>query len=440
MKTKLPARAVVSYLALVLTAGAAIGAWAGPVTVSSLKDIAESGKVNSLDYARALNAEASAFDAIPAVLKFGSSSLSTSASYGQSPAGTFLLGGSVSANVPIIEQAGLSLSIDDSLSASLGATVNPLSHSASRTLALISYEKAQAASIEAGKAASINAIKAALTWMSQKRKLETLRKDVQVKKDAYEAAKASNALEPDVTTTDDLVSALRAWSSARSSLLRSEASERSALVSLYAAIGSSASEVSLEVLDLSTLEKELKAFESSLSGVMEGSPAQSYSLLVATLGVESEEASAAAIWAFEPDLSLGLNVGMPAGGSVTPSASLRFSLSLDSFRSDDKADAGASLTIARTALARQAASEEAAWGSAIAAVHAAAISVENAVLALEQAKEVAAIASFNLQSGTGSALEKRTAELSVDSASDDYYQAMVDAYLAWQDLAYRAGK
>jgi len=53
---------------------------------------------------------------------------------------------------------------------------------------------------------------------------------------------------------------------------------------------------------------------------------------------------------------------------------------------------------------------------------------------------VAAIASFNLQSGTGSALEKRTAELSVDSASDDYYQAMVDAYLAWQDLAYRAGK
>ncbi len=440
MNIKLPVRVVRTVAALALAGMLLASAWAEPVTLSSLGDIAALGKKNSLEYAKAQIVERSALDAIPSVFKLDSSSISTSASYASAPDGLPSLGLSASANVPIIEQVGVSLSIDDSLNASLGASVNPLSHSASRTMALIAHEKAQAATVEAGKTAATNAIKAALSWMSQQRKLETLRKDVELKKDAYEAAKASNAIEPDITTTDDLVSALRAWSSARSSLLKSEASVRTALVSLYSAIGSSADEVSLTGLELDRLEQELKTLESSLAGIMEGSAAPSYSLLVATLGVESDEASAAAIWAFEPDLSLGVNLGLPAGGTITPSATLRFSLSLDDFRSDDKADALASLELAKKALVRQAASDEAAWESAVATVKAATINVESVALAREQALEVAAIAAFNLESGSSSSLEKRTADLSVDSAGDEYYQALVDAYLAWLDLAYRAGR
>lgn len=440
MNIKLPVRVVRAVAVLALAGRLLAAVWAEPVTLSSLGDIAALGKKNSLEYAKAQIAESLALDAIPGVFKFDSSSISTSASYASAPDGTPSLGLSASANVPIIEQVGISLSIDDSLNASLGASVNPLSHSASRTMALIAYEKAQAATVEAGKTAATNAIKAALSWMSQQRKLETLRSDVELKKDTYEAAKSSNALQPEVTSTDDLVSALRAWSSARSSLLKSEATVRTALVSLYSAIGSTADELTVTGIDITTLEQDLTALESSLAGTLEGNAAPSYSLLVATLGVESDAASAAAIWAFEPDLSLGVNLGLPASGTITPSATLRFNLSLDNFRSDDKADALASLELAKKALARQAASDEAAWDSVVASVKAAAINVESAALARDQALEVAAIAAFNLEAGSGSLLEKRTADLSVASAADEYYQAMMDAYLAWLDLAYREGR
>jgi hypothetical protein len=189
MNIKLPVRIVRAVAVLALAGRLLAGAWAEPAALSSLGDIAALDKKNSLDHAKAYIAESSALNAIPGVFKFDSSSISTTASYANAPDGTPSLGLSASANVPIIEQVGVSLSIDDSLNASLGASVNPLSHSASRTMALITYEKAQAATVEAGKTAATNAIKAALSWMSQQRKLETVRKDVDLKKRCIRGSK-----------------------------------------------------------------------------------------------------------------------------------------------------------------------------------------------------------------------------------------------------------
>jgi len=429
-------KAALALLILTLATGAfpeASSPGKAPKTLSTLDQIAEAGKASSLDYAKAQNALAVA--AVPALVKLKSSVLSTTYAYDE-PAKT-----SVSASLPIIDQASLSASVAQDLSSSFQASLSPLEHSDTRAQALISYAKAQAASEDAGATAGSKAVKAALSWMSQKRQLETAEKTAALKKDAYEAAKAANALDPKNTTIDDLVTAMKDWSDARSALVKAQSAELSAETALYAALGASAGEVEVALLDEASLAAALDAFGASLEGKLSSGPAESYALKTASLEVESSAAKANAIWAFEPSLALNAGVKVSADGKqVSPSASATLSLSLDDLKGSDKANAEAALAVTRRALALQKSADKTAYDVAVATLQKAKINREGEKIARDLSSELAEVAAFSFKAGSYSAIENETAALALAAADDTYFQALVDEYSAWLDLVALAGK
>jgi hypothetical protein len=283
-------------------------------------------------------------------------------------------------------------------------------------------------------------VKAALSWMSLKRYLDTAEKTAALKKEAYEAAKAANALDPENTTLDDLVTAMKDWSDARSALVKDQAAELSAETALYSSLGASGGEVEVEALDASALGAALDSLEASLSGKESSGPAESYSLKAARLDVESGAAKAKSIWAFEPELSLSAGLSVPTTGTPSPLASVKLTLSLDDLKGTDRANADSALAVARKALALQESADRSAYDVAVAAVRKAKITREVGKIARDMSAELADVAAYSFKSGSYSAIENETAVLALAGAEDDYYQALADEYSAWLDLEALAGE
>jgi hypothetical protein len=400
-----------------------------------LDDIAAAATASSIDYAKARNAAAAAAAAVPARIQAKSSTLTSSYSSGGTADGF-----SLSAAVPLVDQVGLSASFSDDLSSCVSATLSPLSHSDTRSQALISYAKALAAVDEQGRSAGRAAIKAALAWMSKSRLLATQAKTTVLKEDAYNAAKASNAVDSTTTTLDDLVAALQDWSDARTGLVTAQAAARKAETELYAAIGSSRAEADIESLGIEGLSAGLSALKDDLATAAGSGPAQSYSAKTASLEVESGRSRLGSIWAFEPELAISAGVAVPAAGSPSPAASVKLTISLDDLKGEKRAEARADLDVAMKTLALQKSSDANAYDQALSAVQAARLNSEGRKLARDQAAELAEVADFSYKSGSYSAIENETAALSLAAAEDAYYQALADEYSAWLDLGALAGK
>jgi hypothetical protein len=433
-------RAALALLIVVL----AVRAFPEPAKLATIDEIAAAGASSSLDYAKAKNAAAIAAAAVPDLIKLKSATVSAEYGYKGSSSGSSTGasdGITLAASVPIVDQIALSASVSPESSSSVSASLSPLAHSDSRAQALIAYAKALASADEAGRTAGSKAVKAALAWMSLKRQLDTVEKTAALKEESYAAAKAANAIDAESTTLDDLVSAMKDWSDARSSLVKAQAAELAVETSLHSALGASSGEVEVSVLDAQALASALDSLESSLSDALTSGPAESYSLKAAALDVESSAAKAKAIWAFEPELSLSAGVGIPAsGGSPSPQASVKLTLSLDDLRGVQKANAEDSLAVARKALALQKSADRSSYEVAVAAVKKARINREGAKIARDLSSELADVAAYSFKSGSYSAIENEGAALSLASAEDGYYQALVDEYSAWLDLAALAGK
>lgn len=422
-------RAALALLIVTLAAGA----FPETAKLTTLEEIAAAGVASSLDYAKARNAVVAAAAAVPALVKLKSSTLSTTYTYDD------MKRTSASISLPVIDQIGLSASVTQELAATVSATLNPLAHSDARTQAQIAYQKAVAAADDKGKAAGTKAVKAALAWMSLKRQLDTQEKLTALKKDAYDAAKASNAMDGVTTTLDDLVSALKDWSDARTALVKAQVAVRGAETALYSALGTTPGGAAVGSLDPGALSSALSGLESSLAAAASSVPAASYAAKAAALDVSGGAAKASAIWAFEPSLALNGGFSFAADKTVSPNASVTLTLSLDDFKGEKKAEAEADLGLARKTLALQEASDVAAYDQAVAAVQAAKLNIESRKLALDQSAELAEVAAFNFKSGSCSALENEAAALALAAAGDDYYQALVDEYSAWLDLGALAG-
>jgi outer membrane protein TolC len=423
-------RAALALLILALAAGA----YPEAKKLATLDEVAAAGLANSLDYAKARNAVAAAAAAVPALVKAKSSVLATTYSYDNPKTS------SIAATLPILDQIGLSASVAQDLSSTLSASLNPLSHSDTRTQAQIAYQKALAAMDDKGRTAGSEAVKAALTWMSRSRQVATQEKLTALKEEAYMATKAANALDPTTTTLDDLVTALKDWSDARTALVKAQAADRSAETALYAALGSSKGEVEVETLDSGALTAALSSLEASLAGAASSGPAESYAAKAASLEVSSGRAKLASIWAFEPELAISAGIAMSRTMAVSPNASVKLSLSLDDLKGEAKAEARADLDIAVKTLALQKSTDSSGYDQALAAAQAAKLNGEGRKMARDQAAELAEVADFSYKSGSYSAIENETAALALAAAEDDYYQALADEYSAWLDLAAQAGR
>jgi hypothetical protein len=440
-------RAALVLLALCLAAAAK----AEPERLAGLAAIAARGEDRSLDYAKAMNAAALAAADLPSLVKLksttltasytaASSSYSTYSGSSSSSSSSSSTGFALAADIPVVEQLGLSASVKADKSGSVSASLSPLAHSDTDEQARVAYDKAVAAADEAGGKAGAAAVKAALAKMSLDRQLATAERAAELKKEIYEAAKAANVIDPKTTTLDDLVIAMKDWTDARTALSKAQSGARAAETALYAAIGSSKAATIVEPLDADRLAAALTALSASLGGVLSSGPAQSYALKAAALDARSAAAKAKATWAFEPDLSLGGGVAISSAGAAFPTATVKLALSLDDLKGEKRSVALTALDLARRGVELQKASDDSAYEVATAAAQAAMVEVESRRIARDQAAELAAVADLSAKEGSFSALEDETAAQAQAEAEDGLYQALVDAYSAWLDLAALAGR
>jgi hypothetical protein len=441
-------RAALAILLAALSTGAFPQGGPQAASLTTLDQIAAAGKENSLDYAKALLAASRAESNVPGLIKAKSSTLTGSYSYtgaktatGSSAAGASTDGVSASLSVPLVDQASLSASISSDLSSKVSASIKPLAHSDTRTQAQIAYEKAVAAADEAGGGAGSDAVKAALKWMSLKKQLATQQEAVSYRDEAYRAAKAARDLDPDNYSLDDVSTALKELSSARTSLLKLQSSERSAATDLRALIGSAASDGDpVRVLGMDDLSAALAALKSSLSGIESSGAAEGYAVKSAALDLRSASSTAKSTWLFDPDLSVTAGYSIPKDGDPVPSLSVSLTLSLDDLQGDAVARAKDELALAAKTLAKAKSVQEDSYAAAVGAVQSASIATEAQKVSLDQAAEVRDEAAFLLGKGSYSELENESAVLSFAQAEDALYQGLADEYSAWLDLAALAGK
>lgn len=430
----------------ILLAALAAGAFPLEAASATLDRIAAAGRANSLDYEKALLAARKAEAGVPDSIKLKSSTLTGSYSYSGAKSGAGASSGtgaaegvSASLNVPLVDQASLSASVSSDLSAKVSASLKPLAHSDARTQAEIAYEKAVAAADEAGRSAGSASVKAALKWMSLSRQLATQARVAANKEEAYKAAKAARALDPDGYGLDDVATALKDWSSAKASLVKLQSSERSALADLRFLLGSVAADP-VGILGRDELSAALDALKASLSGAESSGAAEGYGVRSASLDLRSAASAAKATWLFDPDLSVSAGYAIPASGDPSPSLSVSLTLSLDDLKGAEAARAKDAATLAAKTLAKAKSAQDSAYAEAVAAVQAAAIATEGQSLSRDQAAELRDEAAFLYGEGGYSELENEAAALSLAQAEDSVYQSLVDEYSAWLDLGALAKK
>jgi hypothetical protein len=442
-------RAALAILFAALSVGAFPQGGPQAASLTTLDQIAAAGKENSLDYAKALLAASRAESNVPGLLKAKSSTLTGSYSYsgaktaaGVPTASTASTDGvSASLSVPLVDQASLSASVSSDLSSKVSASIKPLAHSDTRTQAQIAYEKAVAAADEAGSGAGSDAVKAALKWMSLKRQLATQESAVSYREEAYKAAKAARELDPDNYSLDDVSTALKELSSARTALLKLQSSERSAATDLRALIGSAASDGDpVQALGMDDLSAALDALKASLPGIESSGAVEGYAVKSASLDLRSAASTATSTWLFDPDLSVSAGYSFPNKGDPVPSLSVSLTLSLDDLQGDAVARAKDELALAVKTLAKAKSVQEDSYAAAVGAVQSASIAVEAQKVSRDQAAEVRDEAAFLLGKGSYSVLENESAVLSFAQAEDSLYQSLADEYSAWLDLAALAGK
>jgi hypothetical protein len=428
-------------LAIMLVALAA-GAFPQAAALATLDQIAAAGQANSLDYEKALLAARKAEAGVPDLIKVKSSTLSGSYSYSAAKSGTGAADGvSASLSVPLAEQASLSASVANDLSAKVSASLKPLAHSDARTQAQLAYEKAVAAADEAGRSSGSVAVKAALKWMSLERQLATQAKIATNKEEAYKAAKAARELDPDSYGLDDVSTALKDWSNARAALVKLQSNERSSLTDLRFLLGSAAADGDpVKILGPDELSTALDALKATLSGAESSGAAESYAVQSASLDLRSAASTAKSTWLFDPDLAISAGYSIPASGDPSPSLSVSLTLSLDDLKGAEAARAKDALTLAGKTLAKAKSAEEGSYAAAVAGVHAAAIATEGQRLSRDQAAELRDEAAFLYGKGSYSELENEAAALSLAQAEDSVYQSLVDEYSAWLDLGALAKK
>lgn len=427
----------------ILFAALAVRVFPQPTALANLDEIAAAGRKNSIDYAKALLAAKKAEANVPDLIKVKSSTLTGSYAYSGSASVSDATtdGVTASIDVPIVDQISLSASFSSERASKISTTVKPLSHADTRTQAQIAYEKALAAANEAGRSAGFTAVKAALKWMSLKRQLETQRMIVANKGEAYQAAKDAYDLDPKNYDLDDVADALKEWSSARATFIKLQSSERTAAAELRPLLGSTATEGDpVDVLSMEQISEALTNLKTSLSGAESSGAVDGYSVITASLDLRSAASTAAATWFFDPDLSISAGFSFPKRDDPVPSLSISLKLSLDDLQGKAVSRAREEVVLAGKALAMARSSQVNDYVAAVAAVQAAAVAVEGQKVSRSQASEIRAEAAFLFAQGSYSELENESAALALAQAEDALYQALVDEYSAWLDLAALAGK
>ncbi|MBN2656216.1 MAG: TolC family protein [Spirochaetales bacterium] len=425
----------VKKMILISLAGFFIQTMGAQTVLSSLDEIAAYGAENSLDFKNDQVSLLKAENNRQSILLLKDTSVSATGSYGNSAqpdnSDDSLWGVDVKIDIPVIEQIGLSGSINENGEGSASIVLKPLSHSDSREQSMLSYQSALITAEAARMEAESNAVDAALSWMAASREYDTQEKQTQLTQAACRDDKVRFDLGE--ITFDELQDSLVSWSEARVAFTEKEKLFRTAESTLYSALGGSKESVSLQLLTIDTLEAEVDRIANELNRAA-GEYLKSTQLKLAVLNKSSADAALKNTWIYEPELTASASLNFDESGYKGFSASLTFSISPDDIQVAEKEISREEYQIASLKEIQSRYEAELEFDQIIDATESAGLNREITSIGYEQARILLSEAELLLKRGDISELDYEESRLSLQESENALFRALAEEYKAWISL------
>lgn len=332
---------------------------------------------------------------------------------------------SVGLSLPVFDQLGATVSVDQDQSTSVAVTATPLAHSTASTQLDLTYRKALLAAEEARITLVTGTKKAWLAQAVAQAQADAQARETALKQTAYLDAKAQ--FDHGTVTLAEVRTALKAWTDARTTQSTLEQTLTKAQAALAALLQS-------EVVTLAPVTvAEVKAWVEGLGPLVPSAPELSNAVRAQGLEVANQQAKADALWWVDPQLSVTGTAVVPAGGATTWSGAVTLSLALGDVAVGDRLLADRAVALAQAALEAQKTSVRSAQAQSVLALQAASAAVESRTLALTQAQELEKETEIQARAGLATALDLDEAQLGVTTAENDLLAAWVDAFGARLD-------
>lgn len=338
---------------------------------------------------------------------------------------------SAGADIPVLDQFSISASLNQDNEINSGLNFMPLAHSDSNEQAVISYEKAVVeagqSAVEAGKEAST----AALTWMDLSRQLNTQEAQVSLRETAYGDEKTRYDMGE--STLDDVKEALLEWSEAQSEMASLQQKTRAAQADLYSILHADTSELTVAVLTLTALRKNLEVLKANID-VDQAAPETAATVLLADLEARILEEKLKHTWLFEPELKASLSLYQAADQNPQFSATVSLSFGLDDFNRAERGELTVDIELARENHLQTIEQSIRDYEEQLLTLEAAQNTREIRKIELEQTALLWEEAKFLRAQGDVSELELDEARIAYEQAENSLFSILVEEYTEWLNI------
>ena len=400
----------------------------GETVLSSLEEIAAYGSENSLDYLNGQVNLMKAKDNIQSLLLLEDTAVSLEGSLSDAEESLAL---NSRIEIPIIEQISISGNLDQEKTGSVSLNLKPLAHSDNSEQSMINYQSALISAENSRTEAEYKAVSAALGWMSAKREHQSSRDQTDLYETKYKDDKARYEL--DEISFDDLQESLVSWSEQRISLSEKEKTLRSAESLLYASLGASMEDVSIDILTIDHMKKVLEEIKKEME-LYKGDSMNSSSYKLASLARDSAEVTLKNTWLYNPDLTASAAVNFDSEGYKGFNASVNFSISLDDIQKKDRDVNREELKIATKQEIQSRNEAEVDYIQVLQSLDSTGLNRETSLIEYEQKKILYSEAKLLQKRGDISQWELDESYLSLQISEDAAFKALADEYLAWFSL------
>jgi outer membrane protein TolC len=331
---------------------------------------------------------------------------------------------SVGLALPLFDQLGATVAVDQDQATTVAVTAAPLSHSTSSTQLELAYRKALLAAEQARIVLVAGTKKAWLAQAVAQAQADAQVRETALKQTAYLDAKAQ--WEHGAVTLAEVRTALKDWADARTTQSTLAQTLTKAKAALAALVQSDAVTLAPVTVD------DVKALVEASPPVVPA-PEAANAVRTQSLEVANQQAKADALWWVDPQVSVTGTAVVPASGTTSWSGAVTVSLALGDVAVGDRLLADRAVALAQAALEAQRTAVRSSQAQTQLAIQAAAETVESRTVALTQAQELWKETEIQTRAGSSTALDLEEAQLGVTTAENDLLAAWVDAYGARLD-------
>jgi outer membrane protein TolC len=402
-------------------------------SLDSLESIKNYALENSTEYKRVLLDVAIARNQLDGILNLDETSFSLSTAADEDEDWT----STAAVSLPLIDQLGLSGSVSDDSSGSLGLSFSPLTHSDSREQLQINYDVALLLAEETAILTENKALTAVLNWMSYSQQLAVQEEIVTVKETVYRDQKIR--YEAGEATLDDVRDDLVDWTEARTDLSNMQVLLRAGESELLQTLGTSLDAAGIEIISTEDLMNDLENLKKSITPES-ANPSSVYDVTSSYKNVERSEHTLSNTWLFDPEVNMTGGITIPLGSSSLSSdtleweAGIEFVFSLDDWQGKEKELNRQDLELTRLESKQAEMESRLNLQQVLITLETSQQNSTLAELEMEQSRELYDEALFLQEAGEYSSAETEDARLLYEQARVNYFDMLAEEYMAWRAL------